>query len=138
MGMRRVLLLVLLGAVVALLAAAVTNGARGEVTKVKMTLRPCLPLGEEDAGGQARWRSDRQILRVEVWRATDLAGERLDVLVVTGEDVSRIIDYIDFIEIGLDGSGKGAAPLLAERAEPVALEVVEADHTWLASDPRDC
>jgi hypothetical protein len=129
--------LVLVVAVVALLAATATDGAlggRGEEIKLKFELFPCVPVGEDDAGGEAEWESDNQLLKVEVWGATDLAGKRLDVLVITGEDLSRIIDLIEF---GFEGSGS-ASTLVSGPAELVQVEVADAGHTWLSSDRRDC
>jgi hypothetical protein len=42
-----------------------------------------MPVGEDDAGGEAEYESDTQKLKIEVWGATLLEGQTLEAYVET-------------------------------------------------------
>lgn len=59
------------------LAPAAATAAPEDGTKVKLAFVPCVSVGEDDAGGELEWESDTRLLKVEIWGATDYAGETM-------------------------------------------------------------
>ena len=133
-----VLVVVLFGA----LAGQVLAG-RGEETKWTVALVPCLPLGEDDAGGEAEYESESStergeegLLKVEIDGATRLSGETLEVE-VDGRQVGRLT---------LDENGRGF--LIIEVHLPGDPNAVIVDVEWTpipygegnvySSDPDRC
>ncbi|MGH3134590.1 MAG: hypothetical protein ACRDNY_12780 [Gaiellaceae bacterium] len=136
--------LVLLVALLALSAAVGASAARDEESRFKLFLVPCLPLGEDDAGGEAEWESDTEILKVELWGATELAGETLDVFIrLTREGVREFL-LAGSVEIDNDGSTAARAALRLEMPEALEVESIvlppgdRFQSVLLASDSDDC